>query len=157
MSVKEDVDRGLEIKAEFARLQDELKEIEDRLEKAGLDGKQIPLKDKDREGRQYLAQGSARIVPVVFTSDSLISSFPDTGITYLNLRGIVGDCLGEFYKLLWARRIEDGMKFRKRAHEILGDSAPHFITACLSRDKEGVPKSSVVVDWKNARPQEGAA
>ena len=54
-----DVDRLLEIKTRIAELTLELKTIEARLEQAGLDGEQVPLVDADREGKQYLARGSA--------------------------------------------------------------------------------------------------
>ena len=67
MSIRHDVDRGLEIREQIEKLTAELKEIEARLKEAGLHADQVDLQDADREGKQFLAQGTQRIVPVIFT------------------------------------------------------------------------------------------
>lgn len=150
-TIERDVDRGLEIRAEVARLALELKEIEGRLEKAGLAGDQVKLQDEDREGMQWPARGSTLEVPVIFAADSIVGSFaPDTAM-HMQLRDILGPQLKEFYRQKFANVHKDGKAFRAKARELLGEKAPGMITACLARDKNGIPKSKVVVAWTEAR------
>jgi hypothetical protein len=153
MSIASDVDRGLEIKKQIATLATELAEIEDRLVKAGLEGDQVELVDPDREGRQWLAHGSEKIVPVVFTADLLIGSFANGSIIHGQMIDVLGDHpLGNFYRRVsgFAKRFESGKKFRAHAFEMLGVNAPKFISVCLSRDKEGTPKSQIKIEWDRA-------
>lgn len=148
-----DVARGLEIKKQQKALAAELKAIEKRLEQAGLEGDQIPLQEEDREGRQFLAASSDRIVPVVFESDQIIASFkPDSEIHQL-IAERAGTHLPAFYTETrsYDRVPKDGQAFRRAAREILGTAAPAFISACLQRDKGGIPKSRTVIAWDNAR------
>ena len=152
MSIQADVDRGIQIKIDIEALQTELKLIEKRLEAAGLKGEQIPLEDATREGRQWLARGSGAIIPVVFTADSIVSGFPDDSATHMQLRDMLGAKINEFFKRSWSNRFRDGQSFRAHARELLADRAPGLITACLARDKDGVPKSKTVVAWSEARP-----
>jgi hypothetical protein len=159
MSVQLDVDRGLIVRAEIARLQEELRLIEGRLEKAGLAGEQIPLQEADREGRQYLAKGSIYIVPVLFTADAIVAGFEPDGLVHMQLRDSVGlPAVNGLFKLRFVSRFPDGQKFRAAAREMLGPRAPGCISICLSRDKTGVPKSRTVIAWDRARARgEGEA
>ena len=75
MSIKADIDRGLAIIAELEKLETELKAIEVRVKHAALHGEQVELKDADREGKQYRAAGTERIVPVILTADKIIGEF----------------------------------------------------------------------------------
>jgi hypothetical protein len=40
---------------------------------------------------------------------------------------------------------------------ILGESAPIFVDACLARDKNGIPKSQIKVEWDRASKESGVA
>jgi glutaredoxin len=151
MSIQQDVDRGLEIVEEIELLKEELKKIEGRLTASGLKGDQVPLEDEDREGRQWIAKGSDKQVPVIFTADAIIGGFADDSPAHLKIKAAAGSSLKEFFKITWKNRIEDGKKFRARATELLADKAPQFITACLARDKEGMPKSKIVVAWHETK------
>jgi hypothetical protein len=153
MSVRADVDRGLGIKKRIAELETELEAIEDRLVQAGLDGDQVELVDPEREGRQFLARGTEQIVPVVFTADLLIKSFGSGSIPHGKIEAALGGRpLGSFFRRVtgFATQFESGKKFRAEAAELLGPDAPKFISACLSRDKEGTPKSQIKVEWGRA-------
>lgn len=159
MSVATDVDRGLAIKATIASLALELAAIEDRLVKAGLEGDQVELIDPEREGRQWLARGTQKIVPVVFTADLLVKSFANGSVVHGKIQAALGERpLGNFFRRVsgFATQFESGKQFRAHAAELLGDDAPKFISVCLSRDKEGTPKSQIRVEWQRAeevRPQ----
>jgi hypothetical protein len=152
MSIRADIDRGLEIRLQIKTLEAELKKIEARLEAAGLLGPQVPLEEQDREGRQYIAAGSAHKVSVIFSADSIISSFQENSGTHIQLRSLLGDMLNVFFRRSWSNRFRDGQAFRAHAREMLGPRAPQLITACLARDKEGIPRNKIVVAWHEAKP-----
>jgi hypothetical protein len=154
--IRAGVDRGLAIVAKMVRLQEELDLIETRLEAAGLAGEQVELNDPDREGRQYLARGSAKTVPVVFTADLLVGQFQADSEVHHRILSAFDPLnyhkLREFFRSVrvFKTLFDSGKKFRAHAAELLGKDAPTFISACLQRDKEDVPKSKTVVAWDRA-------
>ena len=150
MSLRGDIDRGLEIRAQMEKLAAELKEIDARVKDAALRGEQIELTDPDREGRQFLATGSSLVVPVILTADMIMGEFSDNGPKHKNiLRLVSAKELADFYKPVnkHENRFDSGKKFRLQASERLGKEAPAFISACLARDKEGIPKSAIKIMW----------
>lgn len=155
MSIQSDTDRGLEIVTERERLAQELRLIEGRLIKAGLAGEQSPLQDEDREGRQWIAKGTREDVPVIFTADLLVGTFADGSAVHIQLHDSIGAAMKQFFKPMWKNIHSDGKAFRARAVELFGDKAAALITTCLARDKDGIPKSKMVVAWNEAkrRPQ----
>lgn len=152
MSVRADVDRGLEIVTAMDRLEKELKQIEMRITKAGLEGEQIDLVDPDRDGKQFLARGSDQIVPVVFTADLLTKSFADNSPKHRMIEAASDGCLAQFFapQTTWSTLFESGKAFRMRVAETLAQSGPMFVTACVARDKYGIPKSQIKVEWDRA-------
>ena len=146
------VDRGLEIRAQMQELKDELDTIEECLRHAALAGEQIELTDPDREGRQFLACGTEASVPVVLTADMVAQTFADGSKTHARLAEVAGDKLGQFYRAVttWKILSKTGKSFRLEAMSILGNEAPAFITAALARDKNGIPKSQIKVEWDRA-------
>ena len=154
MSTQELVDRGLWLRAEIKKLGAELKTIEARLERLGLERRQSDLVDTDREGRRWLARGTRRIVPVVFTADKIVGEFRDQSPKHLEIATALVEpgMLREFFKPVnkWENLFDDGKKFRARAEELLAQSAPGFVTACIARDKDGIARSDVKVTWDDA-------
>lgn len=154
MSLITDIDRGLEIVAQMEALEAELKEINARVERVALKGKQVPLEDAERDGTQFLAQGSARLVPVVCTADYLVQSFAAKSKTHEKIAEAAGARLGEFFrpKLTYETLHKGGKLFRRQARQIFeGWAAEKFLAACVVRDKQGLPKSAVKVEWDRAR------
>ncbi len=155
MSVRHAVDRGLEIIEQIEILELELKGLQLQLEAAGLAGEQVELADPDREGRQFLAKGTEAIVPVVFTADLLVKSFAlDSAV-----EDRINTSLGGHQRLrshfftryvIFKTSIDSGKEFRRQAGEVLGEKAPAFVSACLQRDKHGIPKSQVKIEWTRA-------
>ena len=150
MSVRADVDRGLEIRETMEKLKTELKDIETRLQMAALQGEQVELKDAERDGRQFLARGSDRSVPVIITADLITGSFAANSEKHREIQAVAESLLTKFYKPVskYESRFESGKKFRLQAAELLGLSAPAFITACVARDKDGIAKSAVKIMWQ---------
>ena len=152
MSLRADVDRGLEINRLMAELKKEKEAIEERLEKAGLAGEQIELVDEEREGRQFLARGTELVVPVVFCADQVVKSFAADSAVHRQILQAAGEKLAAFYaeKRTLHAVFETGKLLRRQAAEIFGAAAPAFVTACLARDRFGVVKSQVRVEWNRA-------
>jgi len=152
-SLQRSVDRGLEIRATIQQLQDELSTIEECLRHAALAGEQVELTDPDREGRQFLAKGTESVVPVVLTADLVAQTFADGSPVHARLKDVAGEKLGQFYRAVttWKMLAKNGKAFRLEAHASLGDKdGPAFITAALARDKNGIPKSQIKVEWDRA-------
>jgi hypothetical protein len=163
MSLQQDIDRGLELTAQIGVLEAELKVLSERIEKAALRGPQIPLEDAERDGTQFLAKGSRRVVPVLITADYLAASFTEGSKVHEKVVQALPNrepLLTTFYtpKLTFKRVYEDGKVFRRQAREILGaELAEPFINACVVRDREGIPKNAVKIDWSRAKEMEVAA
>jgi hypothetical protein len=159
-----DIARGLEIRAEIKRLTTELDAIEERLEQAGLAGDQVPLQDKDREGKQYLAKGTSKIVPVRFESDLIAGSFAPDSLMHKAVKAALGedhaDKLPLFFKDIrtFTRVPKDGLAFRKLARQQLDpDTFAKLISATTQRNKDGIPKSKTIIAWDDAKPIDQAS
>ena len=154
--MREDVDRGLAIRAQMEKLDAELKDIETRLQMAGLKHPEqhVDLVDPEREGKRWLAHGSDRVVPVIFTADIIIGEFGAATPRAQTIRTAARGKLVDFFKPVnkFENRFDNGKKFRAAAAQLLAEAAPNFITACLARDKEGQPRSRIVVAWKETEP-----
>jgi hypothetical protein len=146
------VDRGLELIAKISELREELKTIEGLLHTAALNGDQVDLVDPDREGKQFLASGSAKTVPIILTADNIVGQFIDDSPMHVRLKEIAGDKLKEFFKkkTIWENLAKSGKQFRSLAAMILEAKAPEFISGAISRDKDGIPKSSIKIEWDRA-------
>jgi len=147
------VDRGAAITAEIAKLKTELDSCEQIILFSALLGDHVDLADPEREGKQYFANGNTVTVPVVFTSDLVAGSFAEDSILHNRAKEVAGLKLSEFYK----RKVnfelisKSGLAFRREvAATFDAATAPQVITACLSRDKNGIPKSQTKIVWDRA-------
>jgi hypothetical protein len=158
--IAKDIERGAEIRAEIARLKKELKAVEGRIKQAAQESPHRDLEDENREGKQALLRSSKSVLPVRFTSDSIVASFdPDTEL-HLALRDIAGDKLGLFYEEVrkFQRVPKDGVKFRRIARENLEPKAfAELIHAATQRTKDGIAKSATVIAWDDLRPADQVA
>lgn len=154
-AIAADVERGLTLRAQIQRLTAELEEIEYRLTADALarpDEHEL-LKDEARTGRRYTAVGTSHLVPIVLTADKLLGQFrPGTPQESRILALCPPPLLDAFYPkiTLYSNQLRDGKTFRTRAHALLGVAAPAFINACLARDKDGLPKNDIKIDWHSA-------
>jgi hypothetical protein len=154
------VERGLQIQEEMDTLKKEYKAISALIKKAALKGPQIPLEDPERDGMQYLARGTAHEIPVIITADYLAQSFAAESDTHRKIQAAaVGNMLPHFYQpeTVFNRIIEDGKRFRHEARANLGEAAEPFIAACVVRDKHGIPKNALKIEWDRAREMEVAS
>lgn len=148
-TLQKSVDRGLEIRAQIEQLKEELDIIEQSLVLAARQGQQIDLADPDREGRQFLARGTEAVVPVVLTADIIQASFSDGSPVHAKISDAAQGKLADFYRptTTWKLLAKSGKAFRLEANALLGAAAPALITAAISRDKNGIPKSQIKVEW----------
>lgn len=152
--IKADVDRGILLVAELDAIKEELKQIERRLTEAALEGPTVPLEDDAREGRQYLAAGSRALLPVIIESDQIVASFAPASEIADNIRGLCGPRLGHLYRSVtkFERVPKDGKAFRATAFEHWpADEAARIISVAIARDKNGIPRSRIVIPWERAR------
>jgi hypothetical protein len=156
-----DVDRALELDGLIKDYQEELKGIKARLVEDGLDRPEEhqKLEEEEREGRQWIATGTNMTVPIVFTADNLIGSVTLPSDKLDGAKEIAGEHFGQFYKKVTKLENvhEDGLEFRKRANELLGDKAPKFVAACRDIKKDGTPKSAKRVELDRAEKRKEAA
>ncbi len=155
-----DIARGKEIKAEIARLEAELKAIEKRLQQAAEQGEHVPLQDKDREGRQCLLRSPRLVLPVRFTADSIVGSFPFGSPMHTEVAAILGDKGDLFFKEehVFKRIAKDGQRFRLEARKHLApEKFAELIRAVTARDKHGIAKSTVQIAWDDAKAPEAVA
>jgi len=159
MSIRADIDRAVTLRSEIATRQTELDKITDRLVAAGLKagqaGRHEELVDAQRDGTRWLARGSGIAVPIIFTADKLAGTFQRDGAKHQSIKTSLGDQANEltrFYKPVsgYETRFKDGKQFRSEADKVLAGRAPAFITACISRDKDGIAQSDVKIDWDHA-------
>ena len=143
------VDRGIELRKEIKERETELAGIEIQLEQAALDGEQVDLNDADREGKQFLAHGTTATVPIVLTADLIVGQFADDSPVHVRLKEIAGEKLKEFFrkKTIWENLAKSGKQFRSLAASLLAEKAAAFITAAISRNKDGIPKSQIKIEW----------
>ncbi len=151
-------DEGLTLSAEIAVREKRLKEIEKAL-KSYAESKpdlHVKLKDEDREGTRLLCPGSAKIVPVVFTSDLIKQSIADKSDDLTIIRDLAGDHFSGFYQRVVsfdACHLKsgkfDGKAFRANARLCL-DRPEEFIAACVRKNKDGIPVSQAKVAWDEA-------
>jgi len=150
--IASDIERGEFLTARIKADKAELKEIEKRLEAAGLSSPHVALKDKDREGKQAILRSGNRSLPVVFESDLLIGSFPAGGDIAVQIREkITKAAFTALFKEVhnYERRQDDGQKFRIAARKAIEDE-----TLCLeilgllkAKTKDGITKSKTVIAW----------
>jgi len=154
MSIKADVDRGLVLCSEIFACERELTEIEKRLIKAASDrpDKHLDLKDAERGGTRWFATGSDKLVPIIFTDDKIVGSFQINSPAHETILAAADGKLLKFFKPInaYKNRFDDGKKFRTLAAELLAASAPAFITACVAKGTDGLPKSDIKIQWDAA-------
>lgn len=148
------VDKGLELSAEISNATARLKQIEAKIKAHALACPEAhqPLADEAREGTQFIARGSGgAFVRIVCTADLLVQSFAAGSATHDEISAAAtasGVTVADFFQLVrtWKLRAKTGKAFRQLARES-ADDPERLITACIRRDKDGVPVSQVKVEW----------
>src|SRR5436190_6010849 len=159
--ITELVDEGLSLAGEITKKKDRLKEINEALTAWAEANPEahIKLKDEEREGTQFLCAGTGKTVAVVFTSDLLKQKIAPNSKDLTALQTLAGDHFGKFYKRTVSYESVhgkgnkfDGKAFRAVARELLEDPEK-FLSACVRRNKEGMPISLTRIAWSDAKEE----
>jgi hypothetical protein len=150
------VDKGCALHAAIEHNKTRLKAISDQLQAHAFSvpSQHQRLVDEDREGTRYLAEGSeGRIVPVVCSSDLITQTLSEGSDDLAKVMTAAGEKFPQFYRRLvtyvstFSKSNKfDGKKFRAAARTELPDPQA-FISACLRRNKDGIPVSAIKVEW----------
>ena len=152
------VDKGIALHAAIETNKSRLKAISEQLQAHALTvpSQHIKLVDEDREGTRYLAHGSDdKIVPVVCASDLIMQTLADDSEELALVAMTAREKFPQFYKRVVAyvstfskSNKFDGKKFRAAARTELPDPEA-FISACLRRNRDGIPISAIKVEWSD--------
>ena len=164
MTTAQAIDRAHELRGLIGTHEAELKQCEAIISKAAERCDHVPLADGEREGTRAVLHGSERVksLSVIYTADSLITSVEETGEPHDAMMHLL--CVADepkFAKRMLHRffapttdlfrTIPNGVKFRRAVRELLPeDKAEQFLGLCIAKNKAGIPKSTEVIDWKNA-------
>lgn len=159
------VDRAAVLEAEIKTRKTELDLIKAKLELAALNETGEPLAEAEREGRRAVLPGTAYRSNVTITSDSIIGGVREGTPKFFELLRLLGgetspsqarETLGIFFAppTLWENRFDDGLAFRRRAGEQLGNKAPAFIAACRVVNKDGIPRNTISIAFEKAEEVE---
>ena len=150
------VDKGCALHAAIEHNKTRLKAISDQLQSHAFSvpSQHQRLVDEDREGTRYLAEGSeGRIVPVVCSSDLIMQTLAEDSEELALVVMKAREKVPQFYKRVvtyvstFSKSNKfDGKKFRAAARTELPDPQA-FISACLRRNKDGIPVSAIKVEW----------
>ncbi len=147
-----DIERGIQLRAEIDIRTKELQEIEERLEKAGLAGPHVPLENSEREGKQAILTSGKHKLRVRIESDNLVGGFAmDSDLHKTIAAMLTKEQFNALFKPVkkYERKESDGHKFRLKAKAALQNQELYLqlIKALRSLDKDGIPKSKVVIPW----------
>lgn len=159
MDIKEQIGRGLRLRAEIEAAKAELKAIEAAVVAVARHAEHHDLVDAEREGKQAMLDGGHCLLPVIFESDMITGTMPQGGPLHLGLKlKYKEEALAPFYKAKNTLEMQpkDGKAFRALAREAFApELAAAFVHDCLARDKTGIPKSRIVVAWENVKQKAG--
>lgn len=150
MSTADLISVGRVYAEQISVLKERIESIEAVLKSRALNVPHEPLANGSREGRRATLKEGDQSVSVVFESDLLKGSFAFDSDLTTNLQGLCGNRFDALFrtKTTCERRITDGHKFRILVHsELPESSAVAVIEALKDKDKSGIVKSKVSVEW----------
>jgi hypothetical protein len=118
-------ERGFALHQQVLVLNEELKQIKDRLkaEAEARPGEHIPLDDKESEGSQWVIVGDGCECRIVFPEARLKSEFDPTKPEFKTIRFLAGDQFDSLFKSVILYRLADKKAFREQVHQLIDSSA----------------------------------
>jgi hypothetical protein len=140
-------ERGFAIHQQLLVLNEEFKQIKDRLklEAAAQPSEHIPLSDKTSEGSQWLILGHGCECRIVFPDVRVRSEFDPATSHFLQLRSLAGDQFGSLFKEVPLYRVADKKTFRAQIDNLF---SPEIAASILELSTEESEPKAI---WK-ARP-----
>jgi hypothetical protein len=140
-------ERGFAVHQQVLVLNEELKQIKDRLksEAEARPNEHIPLDEKESEGSQWVVTGNGCECRIVFPDARLKSEFDPTKSEFKTLRSLAGEEFDSLFNSVILYRVADKKTFREKVHHLLDSSAAKELLDLATTPSE--PKAI----WK-ARP-----
>lgn len=148
----DDVERAVALIEKIEKSKEELKLIEKKLIAAALAAPELhlPLEEEERDGKQVVVRSRAGVrVPILFTSDNLVKSFARDSSVHEKIKDAAGSHFDVLFKPIntFKTFFDDAQVFRQKCRELFGNASPAVISACVARDKDGIPTSQTKIDW----------
>jgi hypothetical protein len=119
------VERGYAIHQQLNLLNEEFKQIKDRLKAEGLarPGEHVPLADNESEGDQWIVQASRCECRIIFPGPRLKSEFDPTLRGFATMKNLAGDHYDKLFREVTSVQIIDRDRFRAYAQSLLPTGA----------------------------------
>ena len=141
------VNRGFAINQQLLILNEEFKQIKDRLkaEAQARPNEHVPLLDKDSTGKQWVVLGNGCECRIVFPADQLKTELDPFEPLFLSVKGLAGNHFKTLFQKVTLFEARDKKAFRGQVSNLLKpEEATKLLDLCSSPSE---PKAS----WK-ARP-----
>ena len=115
------VERGFAIHQQLALLNDEFKQIKERLkeEAASRPAEHVPLLEKDSEGSQWIALGKGCECRIVFPDAKVKTEFDPKESDFTTIRSLAGDHFNSLFRRVMLYRPTDRKTFRSQVNNLL--------------------------------------
>jgi hypothetical protein len=115
------VERGFAIHQQLALLNDEFKQIKERLkeEAASRPAEHVPLLEKDSEGSQWIAVGKGCECRIVFPDAKVKTEFDPKESDFPTIRSLAGDHFNSLFRRVMLYRPTDRKTFRSQVNNLL--------------------------------------
>ena len=115
------VERGYAIHQQLNLLNEEFKQIKDRLKAEGLarPGEHVPLADSESDGDQWIVQASRCECRIIFPGPRLKSEFDPTLRGFATMKNLAGDHYEKLFREVTTVQIIDRDRFRAYGQSLL--------------------------------------
>lgn len=115
------VERGYAIHQQINLLNEEFKQIKDRLKTEGLarPGEHVPLADNESEGDQWIVQASRCECRIIFPGPRLKSDFDPSSRGFATVKKLAGKHYDQLFREITSVVISDRDRFRAYAKSLL--------------------------------------
>jgi hypothetical protein len=129
------VKRGFALHQQLLLLNEEFKQIKDRLkaEAAARPGEHIPLVDKESTGEQWIARGDDCECRIVFPAPQLKTDLDPTQPLFLSVKGLAGDHFVSLFRKVTTYEARERKSFRGRVTNLLKpEEAAQLLNLCAT-------------------------
>ncbi|HEV3272806.1 MAG TPA: hypothetical protein VGZ93_11550 [Candidatus Methylacidiphilales bacterium] len=132
------VERGFAIHQQLIILNEEFKQIKERLktEAESHPREHLPLLEKDSEGKQWIVQAEGCECRIVFPEAKIKTDFDPSESDFLTIRSLAGDHLKSLFRKVTLYRPMEKKTFRDQVNNLLAPrSAGQLLDLCSSQSE----------------------
>jgi hypothetical protein len=132
------VDRGFAIHQQLSVLNDEFKQIKDRLknEAAARPAEHLPLVEKDSGGSQWIAVGNGCECRIVFPEAKINADFDPGESNFLTIRSLAGNHFKSLFREVTLFQPVDKKTFRGQVNKLLASKTARELLELCSGPSE---------------------